>query len=105
MKTQKTILERYNSLINKESVDNREFVKFILSHDIRYSNLTIRKYKLGVKVTNPRTSEVTYYETDHRRDFILSYPIIDGKVGQCNGEVVVEDIVNLYKRTHDLIKD
>ena len=66
----------------------------------------IRKFKSGVKVTNPRTKESNYYEINnsYNQDIILKYPIDEkGNIGQVSGEIVLWDFIENMEKTHELL--
>jgi len=99
----KTLYEKWIKV--KKSKDEQKILKFFFNNSIVYQDYKIRKFKQGVKTVNPRTKEETYWELSiPNLDFILSYPIENGKILQNSGEIVLRDFEDSLKRSHDLIK-
>ena len=76
-----------------------ERMRFFFKNAIAYKSKKITKAKCGVYIKG--ILEKTYAEIDG--DFILLYPVEGNKIGQCKGEIILEDFVENMKRTHDLL--
>jgi len=97
-----TKLERYNKIDKSNSDNELKVLKFFFANSVSFMNYTCRKFRSGVKVITPLAE--TYYEYNRFSNIILSYPIENGKIGQCNGEIVLDEFESSLKRQHDLIK-
>ena len=98
----KTTYEKYLQIATDDNYV--ELMRFVFKTLIQTQDYKMRKMSYGLKVTNPRTKESFYAESDDGK-FIIKYSIDDkNKIGSCIGEVVMRDYIESIKYTHDLLK-
>lgn len=95
----KTLYTKYQEL--KDSENGVNLLRFYFKNIIRYSSPKVTKAKDGVYVKDNYSK--IYAEISFCGKFIHTYPVKNGKIGECNGEVVIEVFEKTLKSCHDLL--
>jgi len=97
----KTLYERYLELDKEKDID---VLKFYFNNSVTYSNRTNRKFRSGIKIEGIIFDR--YFEYDRFTNIILEYPLDENNnIGQCMGEILLDEFVSSLKRCHNLVKD
>ena len=95
----KSKLEKFNKLLS--SNNETEILRFYFKNSVKYMNHKVTKAQNGVYIKNSLKKQ--YAELTYGKKFILLYPVEKNKIGQCNGEIILEDYISLLKRIEDLL--
>lgn len=99
MKKRNSTLVNFNKVLSKGN--EVEILRFYFNHSAKYVNHKVTKAKSGVYVKN--STKKIYAELTLNKDFILLYPVYGNKIGQCIGEIILDDYISQLKRIEELL--
>ena len=95
-----TLYEKWLTL-----TDEVEKMKFFFKNSIRYKNskLRVSSKKDGIYVTERYNKYFAEY-SKIGTEFIHLYKVENGKIGECCGEIIIDNFIENLKEYHSLLK-